>query len=161
IVLSGQEALQRVEARAERHSRRMDWLAQAAPSLPEGWRQAAETLLRALESRRLEQAWKTDRNLLWGHLFSIVQNAAPVSHIFWPAFDDPRLHLSEDAIELLGSVQGPGRLFASIRGPRSRQMLSAFKLIEPQPRNWLLNFHQATDFARFFRGFLAFDGHAK
>lgn len=162
VVISGREAMQRVEARAERHARRIDWLARAIPVLPEGWKQSAQDMLDLISSRSIELAWSDDhkRAQAWQSLYALVHNATPVSLIFYSLFENPDAGVSDTLLADL-NVKGAGALLGKIRGKRATFATKALKFVEPQHGNWQQNLDQVGEYARFIRLFFDFDGHNK
>jgi hypothetical protein len=159
-VISGREALQRVEARAERHARRIDWLERTCPTLPAGWRHTAEHMLNAIRNRNIESQWSDDatRAQIWQSIHALLHNAAPISIMFYQLNEHAGDGVTGQLLKDL-DAKGAGKFLGTIRGKRSRLAPSLIKFIEPQHHSWQSNLLQATEYFDFIRQYLNHGGH--
>jgi hypothetical protein len=137
ILRSGRRALDRLEARAERTSARLQSLRDLTPHLPLGWGEAVNDVLEALEQREIEKRWTdvNQRDRLWRTLRSVLYNAAPVSFLFYALVRNEG-RIPREKLQLLKSSQGAGTLLGPIRGARAEVLGKVFAIREAQPRTW-------------------------
>jgi hypothetical protein len=162
VVMSGKEAMQRVEARAERHARRIGWLIDVIPHLPRGWQASTRAVVDLICSRQVDAIWQDDlrRRDIWNSLYSLLSNATPVSAIFYEAFEG-RTALDAKELRKRLKVQGPGPMFGIIRSKRHKHAQSAFRLIEPQHSSWSANLFLAADHMALLGEIAKHPGHVK
>jgi hypothetical protein len=162
VVMSGREAMQRVEARAERHARRIDWLEQVTPKLPRGWREAAEEILQLISNRKIDEVWSDQvaRANVWRSLYSLENNATPVSLLFYETLQAGTSISVKDISEKL-NVHGPGKMLGVVRAKRAELATRAFRLTEPQHSSWDANLRHAAEHLEFLAEFANHPKHVK
>lgn len=161
VLKSGRRALDRVDARAERTSQKLDWLAGASIQLPTGWGSAASTVLEILNSRNLARAWADDeaRTRYWRSLYAVVANATPVAFLYHRLASRTPPALTDEDVKDLSKNQFAGKLMGIVRGGRAKRLPALFRIKDAPDARWAAQISELRDYVAFFNSFRAFPAH--
>jgi hypothetical protein len=155
VLRGGQRALDRLEARAQIHHHRLEWLEKAIDVLPQGWKEPAARLWHLIEDREIDKVWNDARSEpVWNDLYTFVRNGAPISYLFWSAVANEGI--ADSHVKVLRDAQGEGKLIGNIRDGRAKFMVSVFEPTEQRTRSWLQSLDEARVGLRFLRDFQDF-----